>query len=380
LSIVAAAPIEEAEVPQRGLRVYALADPAIVAEAAPAIAKALFGMDSTQDGGRIFDVHPTSGRLYYADHDALWKNTEGSDLPGDRRTAETLARAFLEEAQRKLAGDRRLRELGVGALFPSDLRPSAIGLVVAKSGNAPDHWLCHFSAFLPVNESRSARVDGAAVDIRIGRHGRVVGFSTRWRPVTGDLLSAPLGAPQEADSVRPFGAVSPPAAPTSGIIAAPAAPVAPSVVSTAEAEDHHGHDEPHAEPAAQPAEQVYALADDNAAQTFLAPMLVTLEGHHGSVDPASAHSMVIDVMQRETDTGLTLGASVAGGSGDFQVQWAAWSPVSGSDTEPRVFDGTGSIDLPAGVWTVTVFVRDKLTGAVAQAERQTLSHGKEGGE
>jgi hypothetical protein len=380
MSIVAARPIERPEGPGPGLRVYALADPVILSDAAPAIAQALFGMNALQDGGRIFDVHPTSGRLHYADHDALWKNENGRGLAADARAVEALARAFLEDARRKLSGIRALREHGLGELLPNELRPLWIGAVMPEAGAAADHWLCRFSAVLPLDHARSARVEGAAVDLRIGRQNRIIGFSTRWRPIIGDLVSPPLGETDQnaAPLPRPAGMIVPPQPLKPGIIAAPAVPAIAAVVDAAPKDDHHDHGGSIGGDAAA-GEVLYWLADDNAPQNFLAPVRLTLNGHHGQVDPACRHALVLELFQRRAESGIEVLAAVAGGSGDVQYRWAIWSPSSDASAEPITFGNEASILVPTGAWTITLLVEDKVTGAVAQAERQVFAHAEETG-
>jgi hypothetical protein len=337
------------------VRVYQLTDPSVIYDNSARIATELFGMKELQEGGRTFSVHPASGYLFYADYAELWRNTEGSGLPSDKDEAERIARGFFEDANRRIAGSRPLAQERVPRLFPEDMRPMWIGAVVAKGTAIPDHWLCQFGAYLSADGDRTARVEGAAIGVRIGRSGKIVSLSSRWRPVTGDVLSAepsdpaeknPISAPSAGSIQRPIAAEITP-------ISLPAGPI-PSEQST-EADN--------------PPEYLFWLADENAPQSFLAPVLLKRNDDDATIEAASAHSLHVEIWQRPAEDGIELLAVPVGGSGKNEYRWTYWTHDSLFVDGLQDLGTSQTAQLGAGVFNVLVQARDTITRAIAQGEQ-----------
>lgn len=336
------------------VRVYTLADPFALAASAPLIAAELFGMRDLADGERTFSVNPTSGYLFYADYGELWHNDAGGGLPADPGGAERLARGFFADANRKIVGNRRLRRERVPALFPADLRPFWMGRAVPKSSTVPDHWLCQFAVYLAAGRNITGRVEGATIEVRIGRAGRIIGLSSRWRPLSGDLLSDEPADPAASKplSAAPAGAIRKPVAGSIPPIARPA----PSPIAPAAAEP---------EP---PPEYLFWLADESAPQRFLAPVLLHRDGHGGELEPASAHSLRVEILQRSAGGAIEVLAVVEGGSGKYEYQWGAWRQDTFFDEGLQLLGTSQTASLAGTHHNVLLHVRDPLTGAVAQSE------------
>jgi hypothetical protein len=303
-----------------------------------------------------------SGGLSYFDHGELWRNPSGRGLPSD---PERVARGFIEEANRRVATDRSLGQLGVRSLFPTDLRVRWLGGATALSASSPDHLLCQFECFLPVDEARVARVEGSTIDIRVGRDGRVIALRSRWRQLAGAMIS-----PQPPDALEeparlsggPFNLP----APEAGRIQPPAPPatptarrIEPDTMGHEEAPDHR-------------AEYVYWLADEDASQTFLAPFLLSIDGHHGGYEPVSAHSLRLDVAQKAGADGTDVAAVVSGGSGQYLYRWSYWSPIDILASGMRSAGTAALARIPAGSWCVDLQAVDTMTGAYAHVERSTF--------
>lgn len=350
------------------VRVYTLIDPSVLYEHARVIAGELFGVQGTSDGVRVFGIHPASGYVSYFDHSELWQNARGEGLPAGRNEVEAIARDFLQTANRKIVGSRPLQKSGVPALFPEDLRVAWIGGAVPNASSTPDHCFCQFGVYLPADRKRTARVEGAAIDVRIGRGGKVIGLSSRWRQITGDVLSTER-SDADGHMHETLYADSP------GVIAKPAAAAVPAIGKPAPATPltfPGGGDED----AGAPAEFVYWLADENAPQTFLAPVrLSRAGGHHGALEPASAHSLLPDIWHREAGGQLEALAVVRGGSGSYAYQWGYWAPAASIEGGLISLGTSQSVSFPRGACTVVLQVRDTLTGAVAQTEKSIFPIG-----
>ena len=76
--------------------------------------------------------------------------------------------------------------------------------VPMRDGSGWNHWLYRAQPTLLLGDSSSTRaaVYGACIDVRIGHLGRIVGFSSCWRPLGAGRKTVPLSdyaAPAELD-------------------------------------------------------------------------------------------------------------------------------------------------------------------------------------
>jgi hypothetical protein len=343
------------------IRVYRLVEPDRLAANASVLATVLFGMRAVPDGDRTLSVHPASGNLYFADHGELWQNPEGAGLPASADQAERLARAFLSDSNRRVIANHTLRQEGVPPLFPEDVRPTWIGAAMPRGGNAPDHWLCRFDAYLPADIVRTARVEGASIDVRIGRRRAIIGVSSRWRPIAADLISSELSDPADHDLRE---------TPSSMAILPPTPSHRPSIPPPQPGEievQSPGEDADAWE------ELVYLLADESYPQEILAPLYLRRSGHEGAWEPASLHSLSVEILERRSGDSVELAAFVMGGSGRLEYAWGAWSLDTIFVEGIRGLGDSSSITVEPGVQNVVLSVRDPLTGASVTAEKTLLA-------
>ena len=340
------------------VRVYRLAPAGAVLRHAEVMARELFGLRDLESPDRAFTIHPASGFIFYADHGALWQNPLGSDLPSDTSEAERLARAFLADANRAIAGSHTMRRARIRQIFPTDLRPLWIGGIIPKGSNRADHWLCRFAVHLPVDHQRTARVEGAAVELRLGRHGRVIGLTSRWRSIVGDLISVERDHERRATAIHadPAGMIRRPQFPQ-----VPVPPAPPRENAHANAEHHHAH-------ADEPAEFLYWLEDEDAPQVFLSPVYLEGSGEHRAVRAASAHTLRVEIRQRTSGARIELLAIVSGGSGDYAYQWAQWSAGAFPEQGLTMLGTSMRESVDIGASQILVAIRDRQTGAVVQTE------------
>lgn len=318
---------------ENSLRIYHLLEAERVSENANVIARALFGMRSLEEQGRGFSVHPICGSVSYWNFGALVAprrfpvRTIGNN-------PERAARQFIEEGRKKLAGASRQASFPLQSLLPSSLTKPYVAGVTPKGAASPDHVICRFGVELPLDGVRKVRVHGATLDMRIGIGDVVLGFKLRWRPIQGEGLSPEISPSAAAD--------------------------------TGSAPHSHG--------AAELSEElVYLLADDNERQTHLAPVYLSLAGHHGAIRAASSHSLVVELVARRTSRGADVGAQIDGGSGSFRFSWTCWRLTASAEEEVRTFGNTPIIQLEPGAWNVAVIIEDRMTGATAKAERMLVA-------
>src|SRR5215510_266736 len=69
------------------IHVYGLIPPEAIVKHERTLAELLFGMKSTNEGGRYFRVSPISGCISFADYGRLWKNTKADAIPTSSRAA-----------------------------------------------------------------------------------------------------------------------------------------------------------------------------------------------------------------------------------------------------------------------------------------------------
>lgn len=235
--------------------------------------------------------------------------------------------------------------------------------MASNSSSTGDHWLCQFGVYLAADSNRTARVEGAAIDVRLGGDGKIIGLSSTWRPMSGDRLSTEPADPSELDPIYADaeGAIRAPRVPTVPVIDKPKVPFSPL-------EDPEE---------TTPPEFLFWLADEAAPQKFLAPILLRHDGHEGEVTAASRHSLCAEIWERTTGTQVEVLAVVTGGSGNYEYQWGSWSTDSIFSEGVKTLETSPTVSLDPGVHNIILQVKDKLTEAVVQTEKVVFFDGRQ---
>lgn len=234
------------------------------------------------------------------------------------------------------------------------MRPAELSLLPRLDGVGGDHWLYRAQPFLPLGGSLgSADVLGTYVEVRVGDAGRVVSFTSLWRPLSGERITAPwvsFTAPQG----RQMG-------------------------------QHGEHrDEP-------PHRTVYVLGGDGVPQYYLAPYHLVDTGHTLALMSASPWSLTIEfVVQPDPNSGMATVTAIAdGGSGDYAFAWAR-HPMDRAGEEVELHElGAGetrvlygedgrryrgsSVTVPAGAHLVLLLVKDERTGAFLSGQHMVCT-------
>ncbi|MEV0774067.1 hypothetical protein [Nocardia salmonicida] len=319
-----------------GLRVYRLADPARLLAAIDVIHRMV--ASPGQSSAESLYINPVSGHMRY-----------DMPSPGDRRRSalelnaiDRAAEGWLRQASARSADNDQLRRLKIPVLFPSDVQ-----LVWGGQLSTGIHFR-RFGCRLRLDSRRMASVEGASVDVRLDDTGAVVGFTSRWRPITGYEVVPTVGSPAEANQTPPAGSIVVPQKP------APPVPSTPASTSSL----------PH-----EAGETVYPLGGDNCPQRFLAPYLMSMDEHHGGFTSLSAYGFTVRLDEDAGDSGVTLHAHMIGGSGQFDTQWLCWSPAEVLRTGIIDLGDDKTARIPPGAWTVAATVNDRRTTAVVRAEK-----------
>jgi hypothetical protein len=337
---------EEHERPAR-INIFPLADPQVWAGRPREMLKTLVsaidpGLPRFVRPEYDFRVDPVSGRVSFTLENDLWLDRPKRQLPRDAAAALKAARDFIARLCEACRGDE-YRRLKAPPLLPSGRFARVVPLDVSPVFHFErpwvDHWLCRFEVRLKAfpEGDEMVRVFGGDLDIRVGQRSRVAGFASRWRPALLDEARAVEMLHPEADD-----------------------------------DHHHGHEGQKE----QPPELVYELSGENCPQNFVTPYYLSLQGHHGSILPASSHSLLVEVGCAEKEGGgAYVVPRVAGGSGDYVFDWACWRPDALFD-EGLVGLGTRDyVELPPGVFNVMLHVRDRRTGVMQMHESMAFVKG-----
>jgi len=318
---------------------YQLAPPGAAAASGDLIARLIRKELGVADPGRhVVEVTPWSGWVRYYDKQRLWQDRPVV-LPS-REQAQTLAETWIKRYAALLTNNPALPSDARGLqLAPARAQPTELSVLANGNGNGYDHWLYRARPVLSLGgDEGSVEVLGSAFEIRIGEGGAVVGFSVRWRALTGSTFRAPKSGP----SPRMF-------------------------------------DEPD-EGDATPPPLVYVLEGEFSPQAYLSPYYLRGTGHEISIASASTASLTIDFYGGNTDEASELTAYVMGGSGDYEIRWGitrAGDPESLREVSEvrRHTEGTVSastVSVAVGAYLVVIDVRDRQTGATAMTQQYAL--------
>jgi hypothetical protein len=345
--------------------IYALADPADFVREIDPITRFFCAALQTQPGptNRIA-LQPDSGWFAFTATDQLWDRTAPPyllDAPAAKAAAEAMLRAV--EKACSDANPAWPTTLKGRALLPptATMKAVSLDLVARPDGRGFDHWLYRAEPQLVLDGARrrTAGVFGAEIEVRIGHMGRIIALRSRWTPLSGEKILAPLS---------PFVA----------------------------AEDQHGAGEEHAHREGDQHDHVagddvplinYVLDGDGVPQFYLAPYyFANHAGHHFGISSASPYSLTVEFAQIEqTRRNLKLVARASGGSGDYLYNWATYSLLAmetgvreiGSGERVRIDTGEGKADVSVIVLdntpcVVLVNVKDSRTGAFKHRQHQVF--------
>jgi hypothetical protein len=321
-----------------GVCVWALADPASVTAAAKEIEKALRQALGATDPTR-HRVTVEAGFIEHEDRVALW-HTNGAPLP-TADEARSYATAIIGKVATALspAHNPALADaIGPSELVPARMRPIDLLQVAANGADGWDHWLIRHRPQLPSSTvaGTSADVFGAALDVRIGPGGAVLGFLSRWRPVLDEHVEVAL-------------------------VPAPS--------------QENEHEEP---------PLLYVLGGESTPQHYLAPYWPGEDSEDLTLTSASELSLVVGIYPYSTEDPTQYAAVVDGGSGDYRFDWGML-PLSDFESNALVEVGEGQVvedrstdpptklsiaRIPPGSHIVLVNVVDTKTGGFQHHSEQ----------
>lgn len=330
------------------VRIYALAGSNAIGKATPVVEAALRAEFGIGDPARLsVAVHP-SGYIDVFNEKELWARTVAPSLPS--------AAVAEERAKRFLAGlAKRLAPLASGEpslvwIPPVPARPLELLALPAPGKAWFDHWLYRTQPQLSCGRGKPALpVFGSQLEVRVGHGGAVIGYSARWRPITGATREVSATPWRASEMAHDHGG----------------------------GERHGDHRHPET-----PA-RAYVLDGAILPQLYLAPYYLATSGHHFEFVSASPVSLTVDFVLSDDAESTTIGALVRGGSGAYDFAWNALP--AGDPFVDRVELGRGApaemageavmsqVSLPKGAWTVLVHVVDRETGAFKHQQQAVFS-------
>lgn len=345
--------------------IYALADPADFVREVDAITRFVGAALQTQPSAtNLIALRPGSGWFDFTATEELWERSAPPFLP-EAPAAKAAAEAMLRAVEKACsdANPAWPKRLKGKALLPptATMKAVSLDLVARPDGRGFDHWLYRAEPQLVLDGGRrqTAGVFGAEIEVRIGHMGRIIGLHSRWTPLSGEKILAPL-SPYAAE------------------------------------DDGHGEGEQrahaaggeHAHAGEEQAPLVnYVLDGDGVPQFYLAPYYFASQGgHHFGVSSASPYSLTVDFARiDQTRRNLTLVARASGGSGDYLYNWASYSLLAmedgvreiGPGERVRIDTAAGKADVSLIVLdntpcVVLVNVKDSRTGAFKHRQHQVF--------
>jgi len=259
-----------------------------------------------------FSISKNTGFVTYTDDDRIWKNATTAHYIKNREMVVKTALEFFKsvnDSVKKLIQN----DLDIPILFPEkqNLRPSVVRAVFSPGKLLADHWLCNFSIYLPTGFSKMIQVVGASIEIRIDPSKRIIGLSSRWRPIEGikkDVELLPLPKKEKNEQ--------------------------------GEHSNHNVHGHANNSSNKDKPNLFYPMAGENQLQNILAPFYTTAEpgiflGHHGtvaSVFPATKYSIMVGIKTKFEKNSVELEAEVLHrntSNPKFKFYWSVWQLDSG---------------------------------------------------
>jgi len=167
------------------VRIYALANPALISQESRAVQNAVFeAMQIVASDKHRLTLTESSGWMDYVAVDELWNRTSAPDLP-ESQAALKIAESVLGKIEQKCsdANDKwpeRLR--GIALLPPTGLlRRASLRAVPRPDSSAWDHWLYRAEPQLLLDggAKKRAGVYGSQIEVRVGHHGHIIGVRSR---------------------------------------------------------------------------------------------------------------------------------------------------------------------------------------------------------
>jgi len=299
-------------VPKESVRVYRPGDPAKVVKNAEVIQRVLF--PNVRE--KRLQVHPASGALWFDSG----RRGGGPTPPSLVRTRE-VANAFLADVRRRLGsagGD-------LPAILPDDLRMIDTWAGAVGGEGRGGSTVCRFVRMLrPGSDEKLVPVFGETVEVWVDAAGEVQAFGSTCRSLGTDTMVARLPSPDEDE---------PP-------------------------EHRDDHEE-------KKMSLIYLSGDEDEDRDALCPFWIRWGDDLAVVSPASGHSMLVQVVPTRMSGGIALEALTIGGSGRFEYNWQAWSPLAPTEIVP--LSGGSSARVGPGVWDVVVRVRDAVNDVTEKA-------------
>jgi hypothetical protein len=332
-------------------RIYAFANPVVIAQQSDAIQRAVFEALQVQPSSRQrFTLSESSGWFEYLAVEELWDRKAPPALP-EQADALKAAEAALAAIEQKCSGANKawpdaLR--GVQLLPPVNMiRRAGLHAVARPDSSAWDHWLYRGEPQLLLDGGALTRaaVFGAQVEVRIGHKGQVIHVRSRWRPLSGERILADMTSlPETASNANSNGGGDRPA----------------SILN-------------------------FLLEGDDVPQYYLAPYYFLTDGDDVTTVSASPWSLTADIGRTgQGESQVTLTALAQGGSGDYLYNWAVYSPIDIAEGIRELGPGrsdiveteggqarTSAIDLDNGLYVAMLNIKDRATGAFKH-HRQTV--------
>ncbi|MFM0389282.1 hypothetical protein [Paraburkholderia dipogonis] len=337
------------------LRIYALANPALIVQERDAVQRAVFeAFQIAPSDQRQLTISESSASFDYAVVGELWRRKTPPALPAPEDALKA-AESMLSRLERKCsaANEAWPELLRAIALLPPVglLRRAGLHVVARPDGSAWDHWLYRAEPQLLLDGGAKNRagVFGTQLEVRIGHLGQVIGVRSRWHPLSGERISA---------DPTPFRV---PVTDTPQADASGTTPPVPVIK--------------------------FVLDGEGIPQFYLAPYYLYSDGDEVRATSASPWSLTVDVGRtRQQESQMRLTALAQGGSGDYLYNWAVYSLAdvdkgfaelgSGRTDVVESVEGwanASSVDLENGHYTVMLNVKDRATGAFKHHQQLVFS-------
>jgi hypothetical protein len=305
--------------------------------------------------GTTFSVSPVSGWIYFEDGRNIRSNAVRMLLPQDQSKAKAIADQFLSDLHAALADNKKypfLKELADVEILPSQAKVIEASAVVGSNGSDAEHWIVRCEVALRGYKDMRDKlvVQGSQIEIRLGDHGQVVGFCSRWTPVSRTIRYADFIPYQDKDGHAHD--------------------------ASGQDNDGHAHSSEGKQVGLPEVHQVYCLKGDGVPQFYLAPYHSVLDGHHSKLSPASTLSLELRFNQFHSKEEMVIEAAVDGGSGDFSYHWGHYQLESVWDE--GVVDDQNDVPYlrisPPCYAVVMLHVLDRKTGAYCYHSEQVVGH------